>query len=156
MQCTVGWTQNVVVSGQLSKASPALAAFGDRLHMVHLGDSSNRIWHSQFDGSSWSTNVAIPDQLSKASPALAAFGDRLHMVHLGDSSNRIWHSQFDGSSWSTNVAIPDQLSKASPALAAFERPVCARAAPHRSPWRQLEPDLGTRSSTGTIGPATST
>src|SRR5829696_3092577 len=119
MQRTVGWTQNVVVSGQLSKASPALAAFGDRLHMVHLGDSSNRIWHSQFDGSSWSTNVAIPDQLSKASPALAAFGDRLHMVHLGDSSNRIWHSQFDGSSWSTNVAIPDQLSKASPALAAF-------------------------------------
>src|SRR5215218_3930930 len=129
MQGTVGWTQNVVVSGQLSKASPALAAFGDRLHMVHLGDSSNRIWHSEFDGGSWSANVPIPDQLSKASPALAAFGDRLHMVHLGDSSNRIWHSQFDGGAWSANTPIPDHLSKAPPALASFED-ICGRLRLH--------------------------
>jgi hypothetical protein len=40
---TVSWTENVVVSGQLSKASPALAAFDGGLHMVHLGDSSNRL-----------------------------------------------------------------------------------------------------------------
>ena len=121
---SVGWTQNVVVSGQLSKASPALAAFGDRLHMVHLGDSSNRIWHSQFDGSSWSTNVAIPDQLSKASPALANYEDRcarerLHIAHLGDSSNRIWHSEFDGDNWTRNFYLADQLSKAAPALGPF-------------------------------------
>jgi HEAT repeats len=113
------WTQNVVVSGQLSKASPTLAEYDGHLHMVHLGDSSNRIWHSEFDGTSWTANVAIPDQLSKAPPALAAFGGRLHMVHLGDSSNRIWHSEFDGTSWTANVAIPDQLSKAPPALAAL-------------------------------------
>src|SRR5829696_1027098 len=126
MQRTVGWTQNAVVSGQLSKASPALAAFGDRLHMVHLGDSSNRIWHSQFDGSSWSTNVAIPDQLSKASPAMATYGDRcgrerLHITHLGDSSNRIWHSEFDREGWTRNFYLADQLSKAAPALSPFAR-----------------------------------
>jgi hypothetical protein len=124
MQGSVGWTENVVVSGQLSKASPALAAFGDRLHMVHLGDSSNRIWHSQFDGSSWSANTPIPDQLSKASPALASYEDRcarerLHIVHLGDSSNRIWHSEFDGTDWTRNFYLADQLSKAAPALSAF-------------------------------------
>jgi hypothetical protein len=113
----VGWLPNTRIRGQQSKASPALAAFGQRLHMVHLGNSSNDIWHSTFDGSSWSANVKIPNQLSKASPALAAFGQRLHMVHLGNSSNDIWHSTFDGSSWSANVKIPNQLSKASPALA---------------------------------------
>ncbi|MDQ5835012.1 MAG: hypothetical protein M3550_18510, partial [Actinomycetota bacterium] len=55
----------------MSKATPALASFDGALHMVHLGDSSNKIWHSVFDGASWSPNVAIPDQLSKAAPALA-------------------------------------------------------------------------------------
>jgi hypothetical protein len=92
--------------------------------MVHLGDSSNRIWHSEFDGSSWSANVTIPDQLSKASPALATYEDRcarerLHIVHLGDSSNRIWHSEFDGTDWTRNFYLADQLSKAAPALSPF-------------------------------------
>ena len=113
------WQPNVRIPDQASKASPALAEFGGLLHMVHLGDSSNDIWHSTFDGSSWSPNVKIPDQQSKASPALAEFGGLLHMVHLGDSSNDIWHSTFDGSSWSPNVKIPHQQSKASPALAEF-------------------------------------
>jgi hypothetical protein len=121
---TVTWTDNVVVSGQLSKAPPALAAFGGALHMVHLGDSSNRIWHSVFDGSSWSANTPIPDQRSKAPPALATYEDRcpslrLHIVHLGDSSNRIWHSEFDGREWTRNFYLADQLSKAGPALSPF-------------------------------------
>jgi hypothetical protein len=115
------WSPNVAIADQLSKATPALASFDGALHMVHLGDSSNKIWHSVFDGASWSPNVAIPDQLSKAAPALASFDGGLHMVHLGDSSNKIWHSVFDGASWSPNVAIPDQLSKAAPALATHER-----------------------------------
>jgi len=113
------WIPNIVISGQLSKAAAAIAEYKGRLHIVHLGDSSNKIWHSTFDGTSWTPNVAIPNQLSKASPALASFNGRLHMVHLGDSSNKIWHSTFDGTSWTPNVAIPNQLSKASPALASF-------------------------------------
>jgi hypothetical protein len=104
---------------QKSKATPALAAFNGLLHMVHLGDTSNDIWHSTFDGAGWTLNVKIPDQKSKAAPALAVFDGRLHMVHLGDESNDIWWSQFDGNSWSANEQIPRQKSKAAPALAAF-------------------------------------
>lgn len=104
---------------QLSKATPALAEFGGRLHMVHLGDSSNDIWWSTYDGTNWTENRKIPDQKSKATPALAAFGNRLHMVHLGDSSNNIWWSWFEGDSWFPNLKIPNQQSKAAPALAAF-------------------------------------
>ena len=66
--------------------------------MVHLGESSNDIWHSTFDGNSWSPNVRIPNQQSWASPALALYGGLLHMVHLGDSSKDIWHSTSDGGS----------------------------------------------------------
>jgi hypothetical protein len=38
------------------------------LHMVHIGDSSNDLWHVTYDGSGWSSGVRIPDQQSKASP----------------------------------------------------------------------------------------
>jgi hypothetical protein len=71
--------------------------------MVHLGDSSNDIWHSTFNGTSWTANVKIPNQKSKATPALAAFGGRLQMVHLGVRTNDIWHSNFNGTSWTPNV-----------------------------------------------------
>jgi hypothetical protein len=113
----VPWTRNVRIPGQRSKASPALAVFGGRLHMVHLGSASNDIWHSTFNGTSWTPNVKIPNQKSKAPPALAVFRNRLHMVHLGTSSNNIWRSTFNGRSWTPNVRIPDQKSKAAPALA---------------------------------------
>ena len=118
------WTPNLPVPDQKSKASPALATLGGALHMVHLGDSSNLIWHSIFDpaAGSWNDNVAIPNQKSKAAPALAADGSLLHMVHLGDSSNDIWHTMFDPSAgnWTENRKIPGQKSKAPPALAFFQ------------------------------------
>jgi hypothetical protein len=133
------WTQDHdPISNQKSKASPALAVFQDRLHMVHLGDSSNNLWHSSFDGTNWTENTPVLNQTSKASPALAVFQNRLHMVHLGDSSNDIWQSSYDGGSWTLgdssnnlwhsvsdgrwrpNVVIEDQLSKAAVALAEFQ------------------------------------
>ena len=42
------WTEDVRVPGQFSKASPAIAAYADRLRMVHLGSTSNDIWYSYF------------------------------------------------------------------------------------------------------------
>jgi hypothetical protein len=123
---SVGWTRNLTIPGQLSKAPPALSSLGnpgmtdERLHLVHLGDSSNMLWHSIYDNDSgWSPNVTIPNQLSWAAPALAQYAGRLHMVHLGNSSSILWHSVYDGNSWSPNVTIPNQLSKAAPALSTF-------------------------------------
>lgn len=115
----MAWSVNNPIPRQLSKASPALGRYvglsESRLHMVHVGDESNQLWHSIFDDSTgtWyrlglranEGNSPIPGQLSKAAPALsfAAPGDMaaagLHMVHLGDESNRIWHSIFDGETW---------------------------------------------------------
>ena len=112
------WIDNVRVPGQQSKSSPSVAEFNGKLHMVHLGNSSNDIWYSVFDGSSWTPNVKIANQKSKLPPSLAVFGGKLHMVHLGDSSNDIWQSTFDGANWTPNVKIPNQQSKASPAIAA--------------------------------------
>ena len=114
------WIDNVRIPNQKSKAAPALATYGGHLHMVHLGNSSNDIWHSVFNGTSWTPNVKIPNQKSKSAPALAIYGGNLHMVHLGDSSNDIWHSIFDGT-WRPNVRIFNQKSKVSPSIAYFRK-----------------------------------
>jgi len=119
------WTANTRIrdqqnQNQKSKASPALASFNGELHMVHIGGSSNDIWHSwTSDGTNW-TQQKILGQKSKTAPALASFGGELHMVHLGDSSNNLWHTWTnDGRNWTTNVRIPDQKSRATPALCEF-------------------------------------
>jgi Astacin (Peptidase family M12A) len=122
----IDWRPAVGLLGQFSKEAPAIAAVGTELHLVHLGESSNDLWHSWTDdGASWTANIKIPNQKSKSPPALAEWNGQLHMVHLGDSSNDIWWSIYDGTSWNKadgtpgNERIPGQQSKAAPALAAF-------------------------------------
>jgi hypothetical protein len=127
----IDWRAGSVIEGQLSKAAPALAAFDLGLHMVHLGDSSNDIWWSIFDGTLWRRpngtpgDQRIPGQQSKTTPALAVYNNQLHMIHLGTSSNDIWWSIYDGTTWNRpdgtpgNVQIPGQQSKATPALAVY-------------------------------------
>ena len=50
--CDIGKSRQRLIPDQLSKAAPALASTGGLLHMVHLGNTSNDIWHSTYDGSS--------------------------------------------------------------------------------------------------------
>jgi hypothetical protein len=101
------------VPNQTTKATPALASYQGQIHLLHLGDTSNDIWHSVGFG----PNVRVPNQTSKATPAMAVYGGLLHMVHLGNSSNDIWHSTYNGQ-WTPNVRINGQRSVAPPALAA--------------------------------------
>lgn len=101
-----------------SKASPALAVLQNALHMAHIGDEENTIWHGwSFDGEEWEEKP-IEEQKSKSAPAMAAFAGTLHMVHLGDQENTIWHSWLDENAKWTETLIEGQRSKASPALAA--------------------------------------
>ena len=55
--CDIGGSSQQRIPDQQSKAAPALAATPGVLHMVHLGNSSNDLWHSTFNGSPWTTNV---------------------------------------------------------------------------------------------------
>ncbi|HEY5788383.1 MAG TPA: M12 family metallopeptidase [Microlunatus sp.] len=116
----VDWPAGSKLPGQSSQAAPALASVGGELHLLHLGESTQNIWHTwSTDGTTWTDNVAIPNQSSKAPPALTGFDGALHMVHLGDSSNDIWHSSSaDLRTWTANRRTGQQ-SKARPTLAAF-------------------------------------
>ena len=84
------WAPNVKISGQSSKAPPALAAFDGKLHMVHLGNSSNNIWHSQFALGSWVytrdsvTSVRTWGKEERWYPTLVTLGDERVLVASGD------------------------------------------------------------------------
>jgi hypothetical protein len=104
------------IVSQFSKSPPAIAVFNNKLHMVHIGDTSNNIWWSVFDGDVWWSNRRIRCQLAQQTPKIVAQGGVLHMVHMGDSENNLWWSQYDGTDWTPNLRIPNQLSKTTPEL----------------------------------------
>ena len=89
------------IPNQTTKAPPSLAVFQGKLHMVHLGKSSNTLWHATFDGQRWTPNAPIPNQKSHRTPDLAAESSRMHMAYLKDDSNNLMHTQFTGNQWTT-------------------------------------------------------
>lgn len=117
------------IPNQTTKAPPVLAVFQKRLHMVHLGKSSNTLWHATFDGRRWTPNAPIPNQKSQATPALVAEPSRLHMVYLKDNSNNLMHSQFTGHQWTTPFFVKagrvSTKSSTTPALT-YNRQIEAR------------------------------
>jgi hypothetical protein len=119
----MSWTRNAMVHpSQRSHAAPALAVLGNRLHMVHVGDTSDELWHSTYrDGANWTQNEkADVPRRSRAAPALAAFGGQLHMVYLDANSDDLVHfSSRDGRHWTRHAVDPPQRSQDAPALAVF-------------------------------------
>jgi hypothetical protein len=124
---TVNWLNGATIPLQRSSFRPALAAFNNELHMVHLGVSpSNDLWHAKWTpGGHWTDDVLIEDQKSWITPALAVFDNELHMVHSGRSNpDELWHTSFrpgaDLGDWRPNKRIKDQKSWITPALAVFD------------------------------------
>lgn len=116
----VDWRPGELLLGQRSTDGPSLAAVGGELHLIHLGNGSNDLWHAwSSDGVDWNENRRIEGQLSKVGPAISEHNGALHMVHLGSTSNDIWHSvSADLRHWAPNTRT-DQKSRTIPAIASF-------------------------------------
>jgi hypothetical protein len=65
------WSSPVEIPNQTSQTSPSLALYTGSLHMLHLGETSNEIWHSTYNGATWSPNQRTGAQSSGA----VAFAD---------------------------------------------------------------------------------
>jgi len=89
------WSSPVEIPNQTSKTSPSLAVYNGRLHMLHLGETSNEIWHSIYDGAAWSPNQRIGAQsagaVAFAEGGLAVFLDQYQQ---GDGSYPILYSRY--------------------------------------------------------------
>lgn len=71
------WSGGSKIAGQKSQSAPALATYGGYLHMSHLGDSSNSVWWSYYDGVSWTANATIPSTTSQWATAMAPMSTKL-------------------------------------------------------------------------------
>lgn len=71
------WSAGSKIVGQKSQSAPTLASYGGYLHMSHLGDSSNSVWWSYYDGASWTANVTIPSTTSQWATAMAPMSTKL-------------------------------------------------------------------------------
>jgi hypothetical protein len=120
----VDWHAGAKLPHQRSTAAPAVTSAGGEIHLVHLGNGSNDLWHS------WSTDAIhwtpeepeakpIPGQRTESPPAIAEFGGALHMVYLRVDSTEIRYSvSVNRRDWSDDVGI-GQNSRTTPCLAVF-------------------------------------
>lgn len=108
-----------LIENQSTKTGVVLEMYAGHLHLLHLGSSSNNIWHSIFDWprDTFGPNVRIENQSSQDTPSMAVFKNVLHMVHRGSGSDNIWHTTYEGK-WTPNIRVPGQTSSSRPALAA--------------------------------------
>ena len=131
------WTPNqLVATGESTKAAPALVRFAGKLRLAFLAnDSSNRLLLcSSTEGRTWtpSTRVGMPLSAGPASataPALAAFrgaqagAERLYLAYVRDdgSGRLVVTSSPDARMWSPGALVAGgESTKAAPAMAAFK------------------------------------
>ena len=118
----VDWHAGTTLPHQRSTAAPAVTSAGGEIHLVHLGNGSNDLWHSwSTDAINWTPEepAPIPGQRTESPPAVAEFGGALHMVYLRTDSTEIRYSVSDDRRiWSDDVGI-GQNSRVTPCLAAF-------------------------------------
>ncbi|MFD5420941.1 hypothetical protein ACFWJT_23315 [Streptomyces sp. NPDC127069] len=105
--------------GWKTRATPALAAFRDKLHTVFARESDNRLVWSRHDGAAWTTPRTISSAATDQPPAIAVHQDRLHLLYTG-GDNRIYHSWFNGEEWSALKPLNDWRSAFGPALALID------------------------------------
>lgn len=77
------WAPKQKIPGQYSKSTPALAAQGGKIHLLHQGKTSDDLWHSTFSSppNQWTLNVKIGRQ-SSGSPGFARLReDSVHTVY---------------------------------------------------------------------------
>ena len=114
------WNAKRGIFGQFSTRPVKLAVFQFKIHMLYLGDSSNRVCWTVFEGSlrdgAWASRTRIRCRKTLLAPALAVHNGLLHMVHQRDGSNSLWWSLYDGDEWTPSVTILGQNSQASVAL----------------------------------------
>lgn len=99
------WQPDVRIYGQYTSRQVALAYYGDRLHMVHVGSNGDptQLYWSKFDGADWTTNVPITGTSSRE-PGLVVFGGVMRLFFRAtNGSGNIVHTRFNGTAWSTPI-----------------------------------------------------
>jgi hypothetical protein len=109
--------------------TPAVAAYKDKLHVVHRGKGDELLWHCVGTGDSsgnitWSKDDYLGDHKAEQGPALAVFENKLVMVHRSSGKDgALWGCYYDGASWSPDTIFANgQVTGDNPALVSYMDP----------------------------------
>jgi len=125
------WNSVSVNSNWITKDTPAIVAYNNKILMVHCGCKNNYLYYSLYDGSSWSSDEnTIPGENGTSNNAgsnygvgLAVFEGKVYMVHRSSEGNgNLWFSTYSSSGWSGNQRIEEQYTGETPALACYKDP----------------------------------
>ncbi len=103
-----------------TSVGPSLAVFNGRLYMAWKGElGDQRLFYSNFDGSSWAAQQLIPG-FSSEGASLAVFNSALYAAWKGElGDQRLWWSSFNGMAWAAQQQVPGVFSSVGPSLAVF-------------------------------------
>lgn len=102
-------------------ASPAAAAFQNKLYLFFKAPNSQIIYYRVYDGQKWSQKSSLADIGGTAfSPAAATHADKLY-VFITDPTGNIRYKYFDGAKWtpSTGASTLTASSSAAPSAVSF-------------------------------------
>lgn len=99
------WAQYGVVPQHYSHLSPTTALFNGQLYMAHLGNQTNQLYWSQFNGNVWSQKFPLTGYNSFFNPALATYNNYLNLAYLDATTNELFWSQYDGYQWNSPVGL---------------------------------------------------
>ena len=104
------WSRPVAIPNQTSKTTSALALIQGQLHLIHLGESSDNLWHSVWNGTRWSDNVRIGKE-SSGRVAMAKEGLLVYQSKSTepDGSRGLVYSLFRGV-WTPSRPVPDRVT----------------------------------------------
>jgi hypothetical protein len=109
------WSPEVQIHAGATDSSPALATYNGRLHCVHRGAGSTKLFWNHSDGTSWTGFEEFVGAGSPSGTALAAHGGKLYGMHHSDKGELFWHV-YDGS-WGGFAKVTTGSTHTTPALA---------------------------------------
>jgi len=100
---------------------PGLAVFNNHLYMAWKGiEHDQRIFWSNFDGSTWAAQQFVAGVGTSCGPSLAVFNGQLYMAWKGINADQgIYYSSFNGTSWAPQQLVPGVWTSTGPSLAVF-------------------------------------
>jgi len=100
---------------------PALAVFNSKMYMAWKGiERDERIFYSNFDGTSWGAQQLLPGIATSSGAALTVFNGKLYMAWKGMLADQgIYWSLFDGTSWASQKLVAGVGTSTGPRLAVF-------------------------------------
>ena len=120
------WTTSYQLSQPSAYGPPAMVAFNNRLYLIGVTPSSNKLWMASMD-SSETLSVATPMEghYSAARVSATVFACKLYIAHRAGTTNTVVYNSFNGSAWGADRTIPAGPSGA--AIVATEPVIAARS-----------------------------